>query len=329
MGFCLLFRRSLVHEIGLLDEQFGLGNFEDDDYCQRARRAGHRCVIARNVFVHHFGGVTHRAEGIDHRALLAHNERLYHKKWSRAEEDTPRAIHTSSAPVVNRQQTAVLPASEGGLVSEGVRVVLSLCMIVRDNAATLDAALSSVKLWVDELVVVDTGSVDDTPEIAKRHGARVFHFPWCDDFSAARNESVRHARGDWIFWMDSDDTIDATCGRKLRALADQPLGLSPMAYVMQVHCPGAGDGAELTVVDHVKMFRNLPELRFDGRIHEQILPAIRRTGGEIRWTDVFVSHSGADVTPEGRQRKYVRDLRLLQLELQERPIIPSRSSILA
>jgi glycosyltransferase involved in cell wall biosynthesis/Flp pilus assembly protein TadD len=202
------------------------------------------------------------------------------------------------------------------------RPALSLCMIVRDNAATLDAAISSIKPWVDEMVVVDTGSVDGTPAIAEKHGARVYHFPWCDDFSAARNESLRHALGDWVFWMDSDDVIDAACGQKLRALADQPLAPSPMAYVMQVHCPGAEDGADLTVVDHVKMFRNQPELRFDGRIHEQILPAIRRVEGEVRWTDVFVRHSGADVSPPGRKRKHARDLRLLELELAERPDHP-------
>jgi glycosyltransferase involved in cell wall biosynthesis/Tfp pilus assembly protein PilF len=199
---------------------------------------------------------------------------------------------------------------------------LSLCMIVRDNAGTLDAAITSIKPWVDEMIVVDTGSLDDTPAIAKKHGARVYHFPWCDDFSAARNESLRHAMGEWIFWMDSDDVIDAACGQKLRAIADQPLASSPMAYVMQVYCPGAQDGANLTIVDHVKMFRNRLELRFDHRIHEQILPAIRRAGGEVAWTDVFVRHAGADISPEGRARKHARDLRLLQMELAERPDHP-------
>ena len=63
------------------------------------------------------------------------------------------------------------------------------------------------------MVIVDTGSVDETPRIVESFGGRLFHFPWCDDFSAARNESLRHARGDWLFWMDSDDTIPPECGR--------------------------------------------------------------------------------------------------------------------
>ena len=70
---------------------------------------------------------------------------------------------------------------------------LSLCMIVRDSARTLPACLESIRPWVDEMVIVDTGSVDETPRIVESFGGRLFHFPWCDDFSAARNESLRHA----------------------------------------------------------------------------------------------------------------------------------------
>jgi GT2 family glycosyltransferase/tetratricopeptide (TPR) repeat protein/2-polyprenyl-3-methyl-5-hydroxy-6-metoxy-1,4-benzoquinol methylase len=210
-------------------------------------------------------------------------------------------------------------APGGGLLLQRSGVQLSLCLIARDNAGTLAAALESIKPWVDEMVVVDTGSKDDTPKIAERLGARVFHFPWCDDFSAARNESLKYARGEWIFWMDSDDTIDPDHGRKLRELISSA-DSSVMGYVIQVHCPGAGPegGTDLTVVDHVKLFRNLPALRFEGRIHEQILPAIRALGGQVAWTDLFVTHSGYDHSPEGQERKKQRDLHLLHLEHKER-----------
>lgn len=199
---------------------------------------------------------------------------------------------------------------------------VSLCMIVRDNSRTLGACLESIAPWVDEMIVVDTGSADDTREIAQLAGAQVHEFPWCDDFAAARNESLRLATGQWLFWMDSDDTISDDCGRQLRQLAAPPSESAPTAYVMQVHCPGPAGTADMTVVDHVKLFRNDPRLRFEGRIHEQILPAIRRIGGEIRWTDVFVSHSGSEHTPEARQRKQQRDLRLLELECADHPKHP-------
>ncbi|MGO8745387.1 MAG: glycosyltransferase [Thermoguttaceae bacterium] len=211
----------------------------------------------------------------------------------------------------------------GGL-SPARGMCLSLCMIVRDNARTLGAALTGIRPWVDEIVVVDTGSRDETPAIAAELGARLFHFPWCDDFSAARNESLRHARGEWLFWMDSDDTIDAGNGRRLRELAHAPHEPGVLGYVVQVRCPGhedeAGEGE--TVVDHIKLFRSLPQLRFEFRIHEQVLPAIRRLRGQVAWSGIHVVHSGADQTPQGRCRKYERDLRILDLELRERPDHP-------
>jgi GT2 family glycosyltransferase/tetratricopeptide (TPR) repeat protein/2-polyprenyl-3-methyl-5-hydroxy-6-metoxy-1,4-benzoquinol methylase len=211
-------------------------------------------------------------------------------------------------------------APGGGLLLGRSSVRLSLCMIVRDNSGTLGPCLESIRPWVDEMVVVDTGSVDETPRIAERLGARVFSFPWCDDFSAARNESLKHARGEWLFWMDSDDVIAPECGRRLRELALGRKDPAVLGWVVQVHCPGPGeDGREdMTVVDHVKLFRNLPELRFEGRIHEQILPAIRRLGGQTAWTDLYVTHSGYDHSPDGQERKRQRDLHLLHLEHGER-----------
>ncbi len=104
---------------------------------------------------------------------------------------------------------------------------LSACLIVRDSSRTLRACLESIRPWVDELVVVDTGSTDNTASIAQEIGARVFAFQWCDDFSAARNESLRYARGDWLFWMDSDDTIDASNGQ---SFAGSPI------RIMTHHC---------------------------------------------------------------------------------------------
>jgi tetratricopeptide (TPR) repeat protein len=231
---------------------------------------------------------------------------------------TPPVPATVSPPAGPRFAIGSAPGSGPPLVSAPPAATLSSCLIVRDNARTIRACLESLRPWVDELVVVDTGSTDDTPRIAAELGARVFHFPWVDDFSAARNESVRHARGEWVFWMDSDDVIDATNGRGLRTLADGPHPDNVLGYVVQVHCPGE-DGSELTVVDHVKLFRNRPDLRFEGRIHEQILPSVRRAGGEVGWTDLFVVHSGYDHSPEGQERKKERDLRLLGLELADRP----------
>jgi GT2 family glycosyltransferase/tetratricopeptide (TPR) repeat protein len=286
VGFCLLMRRRLiVDEIGGLDERFGIGNFEDDDLCRRVHAAGYRSVMARAVFVHHFGHASFDANRIDLPALLADNRQLFAEKWTPARSRPLR---------------------------------LSLCMIVRDNERTLAAALASARPWVDELIVVDTGSMDATPDIAREHGATVTTFAWCDDFAAARNASLRHATGDWIFWMDSDDTLPEASGRALRAALAVERPPHVLGLVMQVHCPGTTHD-DVTVVDHVKVFRNRADVRFEGRIHEQVLPSIRRAGGDVDWIDAHVVHSGADRSKEGRTAKLARDLRLLELEAADRP----------
>ena len=357
VGFCLLIRRAVIERIGLLDERFGIGCFDDDDYCLRAIRAGWRAVIARDAFVHHYGGRTFLGSGVDYAAILRENERRFRAKWSSAGDELggdpaptrqatePRVAEVEPARPASPQGIghwghrpagddpshpsrtfAVELARGGGLLLRREPVRLSLCMIVRDSAGTLRPGLESIRPWVDEMVIVDTGSTDETPRIVEEFGGRLFHFPWCDDFSAARNESLRLARGDWIFWMDSDDTIPPECGRQLRALIDRAVEPDVLGYVMQVHCPGGGtDGdseSDVTVVDHVKLIRNRPDLRFEGRIHEQVLPAIRRAGGTVAWTELYVVHSGSDPSPEAQDRKRRRDLHLLHLELREQPEHP-------
>jgi len=198
---------------------------------------------------------------------------------------------------------------------------VSLCMIVRDAANTLHSCLRSIRPWVNEIIVVDTGSVDGTPELASQYDVKLFHFLWRDDFSVARNESLCYAQHQWLFWMDADDVIDEKNGRKLQGLIEQQISDHILGFVLQVQCPGARPD-DLTVVDHVKVFRNQPDLRFEGRIHEQILPSIRRAGGDVLFTDIFVVHAGADQSPEGRRRKHARDLRLLMLEAADRPNHP-------
>lgn len=316
VGFCLLLRRSLYDELGPLDEQFGIGNFEDDDYCRRALQSGYRLLIAQDSFVHHFGSRTFAATGVDYETLFRRNQGLFQTKWPA--EVNPAADQRQSIPTSGLR----VVSEPAGLRLKPLSIRLSLCMIVRDNEPTIRDCLRSIRPWVDEMIVVDTGSQDRTVQIVRELGAEVRWYPWCTDFSAARNESLRHARGEWIFWMDSDDTISPENGAQLRQLALTAADDGPLGYVMQVHCPGSQDETDITVVDHVKLFRNLPQLRFEGRIHEQIIPAIRQLGGEVAWTDLFVVHSGSDQSPAGRRRKQQRDLDILSRDLAERPRHP-------
>jgi tetratricopeptide (TPR) repeat protein len=193
-------------------------------------------------------------------------------------------------------------------------------MMVKDEGHNLPDCLRSAAGLFDEVVVIDTGSSDRTREIARAFGAKVFDFPWCDSFSAARNEGLRHATGDWVFWLDADDRLDDDNRAKLRALL-AGLAWDHAAYSLKCLCVPASGSDAATVVDHVRLFRNLPELRWRYRVHEQILPAVRAAGHEVRWADVVIRHTGYQ-DPALRRRKLARDLRLLELELAEQPEAP-------
>lgn len=97
-------------------------------------------------------------------------------------------------------------------------ITISLCMIVKNEEDVLDRCLSSVEKAVEEIVIVDTGSVDRTRVIAARHHARLVDFPWTDDFAAARNFSFDQATQDFILWLDADDVVPPDQLEKLLAL---------------------------------------------------------------------------------------------------------------
>jgi hypothetical protein len=193
-------------------------------------------------------------------------------------------------------------------------------MIVRDEAANLAACLATAVDLVDEIIVVDTGSTDATREVARQWGARVHDFPWCDDFAAARNESVRHAGRPWIFWLDADDRIDEANRSRLRRLF---AGLSDenAAYLMRYVALDDGAPGRTSAVDHARLFRNQPLVRWHYRVHEQILPAVVRTGGTIRQSDVVLHHLGYRDAAVVR-RKLERNGRLLELDAEDHPDDP-------
>jgi GT2 family glycosyltransferase/tetratricopeptide (TPR) repeat protein len=325
VGFCLLIRRETIDSVGLFDEQFEIGCFEDDDYCLRADRAGYRCLIARGAFVHHWGGRSFSGSGADFAGIMARNGARFRAKWGLDAPPTDTGETPAPAPAPIAPAPLVLVASSGGgLLLQRQRKVLSVCIIARDNARTIRACIESVLPWADEVIVNDTGSVDDTPKILAEYGVTVIHTKWVDSFSVSRNLSIDPARGQLILVVDTDDTLPWHCGMGVRRIAYSDIDPRILGFVMQVHCPGDGEDDETLaeIVDHVKVFRNRPNIRYDRRIHEHVLGSIRAAGGEIAWTDLYVVHSGSDHTPEGKARKIRRDLHHLDLEDQEAPNHP-------
>jgi tetratricopeptide (TPR) repeat protein len=185
-------------------------------------------------------------------------------------------------------------------------------MIVRNEESNLRPCLEPVVSLFDEVVVVDTGSTDATRTVAADLGVRLFECPWRDDFAAARNESLALARGDWVFWLDADDRLDAANLRRLRELF-ATLGAAPHAYMMNTLCVPQIAADATVVIPHCRLFRRLPGVRWERRVHEQILPSLERHGQRVVHTDVEIRHLGYQ-DPVLFQRKNNRDLRLLRLE---------------
>jgi GT2 family glycosyltransferase len=199
---------------------------------------------------------------------------------------------------------------------------VSLTMIVRDEEKNLPHCLKSVEGVFDEIIIVDTGSIDRTVDIARSFGARVFDFVWVNDFAAARNAALARATGDYAFWLDADDVVDPPQRLKLEALLREVKAGAEAACVVKCACDPSPDGTGgETVVDHIRLFPVRADVRWTYRVHEQILPALRRANVPVRWTDLTVRHTGY-VDRELRIKKLERDSRILIEELAERPDDP-------
>ena len=188
------------------------------------------------------------------------------------------------------------------------QATLSLCMIAKNESEHIGRCLQSVKDWVDEIIVVDTGSTDDTREIARAWEATVIETEWRDDFSLARNVSLKKATGDWILFLDCDEELAPGSGSELRALIQDS---RYEAYFIQV--------ANLTEINSkllapsVRLFRNRKIFRFEGKIHEQIATSILANYDQqsIGQCHISIIHHGYNGQQANIQAKIKRNLKLL------------------
>ena len=186
---------------------------------------------------------------------------------------------------------------------------ISVCMIARDEEKNLPRLFASIKGLADEVIVVDTGSKDDTVLIARTLGAKVRHFTWRDDFSAARNESLKHATKDFILWLDGDDEVRREDHRKIRAHLRKHPGAG--AY-LQAYVEKESRAMQL------RIFPNHRDIRFEGRVHEQAIHSLEAKGIPTHSCSASIIHHGYN-EPDALQQKLRRNRKLLEEETAERP----------
>ena len=191
---------------------------------------------------------------------------------------------------------------------------ITAVMIVKDAETTIRTALKSLLSVCGQIIVVDTGSSDKTPSICMRMGAELHFFKWCDDFSAARNYGLQFVRGEWILVLDADEEVDINSikgqGHLFSEQRNGGLRIRIVNYL---------DNNDLSYTSehyYTRIFRNHPNFKFSGKIHEQIQEAILSEGFTVVNSPITIKHYGYIETGKN---KTDRNKNLLLQEIEKNP----------
>ena len=209
-------------------------------------------------------------------------------------------------------------------------VRLSQVMIVKNEEKNIEKALSWAKKVAVEQIVVDTGSTDRTTEIAERMGAKVVHFDWVNDFSAAKNFAIEQATGNWIAFLDADEYFSEIDAKKLiiflkRIMSDPQMKAN--YHVLNCALVNVDDeGKTMSTQDQERVFRNLPSIRYMGRVHER-LDIDKANIVEV--DEISIIHTGYSDTSLKETGKAARNVEILRADLIEKPNDLSKKAYLA
>ena len=199
---------------------------------------------------------------------------------------------------------------------------LSLCMIVKNEAIALPKCLKSTKKLVDEIVILDTGSTDKTPQIAREYGAKVYDFQWCNDFSAARNEALKYVTGDWVLVLDADETLAPSIMPQLKEAIQ---GEEYLLINLVRHEVGAVQSPYSMVS---RLFRNHPDICFSRPYHalvdDSVIEILRQ---EPHWEigylqGVAIQHQGYQQDAISQKNKTTKALAAMEDYLASNPQDP-------
>ncbi|KUO72311.1 MAG: hypothetical protein APF81_21650 [Desulfosporosinus sp. BRH_c37] len=197
---------------------------------------------------------------------------------------------------------------------------LSLCMIVKDEEDCLLAAIRSVWNLIDEIIVVDTGSTDNTPQLALSAGAKLLHLNWTNDFSVARNFALKQASSDWILVLDADEVLESVNLETFYELLNNVQIEGYFIHIKNILDPTMGEFRDQVV----RLFRNKPIYQFEGTIHEQVVPSILRAnnGSGLASAPLTLNHYGYLNDRLQSKGKFSRNSNILMKELDKNPDNP-------
>lgn len=211
---------------------------------------------------------------------------------------------------------------------------LALNMMVKNEAGNIAECIASVLPIVNEIIILDTGSSDDTVSIARGLGAKIFYFEWCDDFAAARNEALSKVAADWVLVLDADERIAREDHQRILKIIDND---SVDAYLMYARnylrgtgydkwCAATGQYPEMEkgyagYRDHfvLRLFRNYDHVKWDGRVHENLVSVDPDKRWFVKQTDLLIHHYGKVMDEKQLNCKKQKYLVITQKKSEEHP----------
>lgn len=207
---------------------------------------------------------------------------------------------------------------------------ITLCMIVKDEADSLPACLKSVQPLTQDMVVLDTGSTDQSVAIAERYGARVIPYTWEDNFAAARNVSLAAAQGDWILVLDADETLDPACISTLQAIdRGEPFQDIAAEQILLINFLRREIGAQQSPYTLVsRFFRNHTAIQFQRAYHETVDDSVTAIIAQepswqvLTWPEVAIHHYGYSPDAIHQKNKFERAQAIMEGHLKHHPDDP-------
>lgn len=189
---------------------------------------------------------------------------------------------------------------------------LTVALIVRNAAGELRATLDSVRPIADEIVLLDTGSTDDTPRLAGEYGLHLHRQPWDDDFAAARNECLAKTSGDWILWLDAGERLAPEDAARVREFVDAHAD-SQHAYLLPIVLPSASGEIGGEQVLQVRLHPLEEGIAFAGRVRERLDDSLAAAGIAVEALNIPIHRGERDHDPAVKAARAQRNIRLADL----------------